>query len=949
MQTEMQTKPFAVFLRVCSLVVIISCRGAAAAAGQSLEATIIGQVTDSSGAVLPGVTVSLTSPALQVREVTTVTGPTGDYRLSPLPIGTYVITFSLSGFQTTKRENIRLTSGFVATINIAMGLSSLEESVTVSSSAPVVDVTSTATTTRLTRETLELIPSTRNGVLSLMAQTPSVRGNLDIGGNNFSAVPAFRAYGQNSAHWATLEGVLTEGPIGGAGAGNYWDYSSFEETYLSTVGKDASVPVRGVRLAVIVKSGGNDFHGSGYYGNTNHNFQAQNIDAALIAQGITSGNTLEKQWDGSLDLGGRIVRDKLWFYGAVRDRQSVSDILGVTQDDGSPAPWTQEQRFGTGKLSYQATSGIRFIGFYTKTIKTETPANLTLSQTSRAPWSTRGSGTVPAETMKIEGQVVKGNMIASLQLGKWGFDANYVGYTNEPSTLDLVTQAVSGRQGNSDRTYVPEGRWHNNGTLTWYKPNTFGGSHEIKSGFDFIPEHATIGQRVPPQGSFQLLFRSGVPFEFNTYSDPVAPINLVHYLGVYTSDNWKVSRRLTLNLGLRFVHDNAFAPKQCKDAGPFSEATCRDLLQLKIYKSFAPRVAAAYDLSGKGQTVVKAGWSRYDAKRTPNDVSTLNPLSSITTTYLWHDLNGDKLYQPGEVNLAPGSPDFVSQTAAASGIPNPSQPQPKQDEYFVGFEHELIRDFSVRVTGLYSRYLHFPRVVQLLRPYSVYNIPITSKDPGPDNKVGTSDDPGTSLTYYDYPAAYAGRQFDLNTPDSPAGQPDHTFKTIEVAAAKRFSHGWQLSTSYSATKLNEPVAESAVYTPNAEINTANNAWEWLGRVSGAYSFPYGVQASANLEMRNGAAQARQVLLVGGVRVPSLLVNAEPLGSFYLPTVRNLDLRAEKSFNLRANRKIAVRLNVFNALNANTTLNWVLQSGALFKNPLTIMPPRLFALSATYTF
>ena len=111
-----------------------------------------------------------------------------------------------------------------------MKVGSLEESVTVSGASPVVDVTSTVTATRLTRETLELIPSTRNGVLSLMQQAPGLRGNLDLGGSNFSAIPSFAAYGQSNEQWSTLEGVLTQDPIGGTASGNYWDYSSFEET-----------------------------------------------------------------------------------------------------------------------------------------------------------------------------------------------------------------------------------------------------------------------------------------------------------------------------------------------------------------------------------------------------------------------------------------------------------------------------------------------------------------------------------------------------------------------------------------------------------------------------------------------------------------------------------------------------------------------------------------------
>ena len=171
----------------CALTMVIA--SAPAAAGQD-AASIIGQVTDESGAVLPGVTVTASSPALQLQAVTVVTGPQGEYRVAPLPIGTYGVSYSLSGFQGVRRPGVRLTVGFVAKVDVALKVGSLEETVTVSGASPVVDVTSTGSSTRMTRETMELIPTGRNGVISVLAQTPGVVANLDIGGNTAGDVPA---------------------------------------------------------------------------------------------------------------------------------------------------------------------------------------------------------------------------------------------------------------------------------------------------------------------------------------------------------------------------------------------------------------------------------------------------------------------------------------------------------------------------------------------------------------------------------------------------------------------------------------------------------------------------------------------------------------------------------------------------------------------------------------
>jgi hypothetical protein len=183
-------------------------------AGQGQEASIIGQVTDESGALLPGVTVTATSPSLQVPQISVVTNERGEYRLTPLPIGTYSVEYALQGFQSVRREGLRLTAGFAAKVDEILKIGAVAETITVSGAAPVVDVTSTASRTQLTREALEAIPVGRSGYQALLAQAPGVRTNLDVGGNTTATNPSFRVFGQNGDSWSTLEGVLTTSPNG---------------------------------------------------------------------------------------------------------------------------------------------------------------------------------------------------------------------------------------------------------------------------------------------------------------------------------------------------------------------------------------------------------------------------------------------------------------------------------------------------------------------------------------------------------------------------------------------------------------------------------------------------------------------------------------------------------------------------------------------------------------
>jgi hypothetical protein len=297
-------------------------------------------------------------------------------------------------------------------------------------------------------------------------------------------------------------------------------------------------------------------------------------------------------------------------------------------------------------------------------------------------------------------------------------------------------------------------------------------------------------------------------------------------------------------------------------------------------------------------------------------------------------------------------------------VPNPNEKQPKTDEFSLTFERELMANWAVRVSGIYSRNFNQQRLAEINRPPEAYNIPITNPDPGPDGRVGSADDPGTFVTYYDYPASLAGRRFAgtmlVNDPRA-----DQTFKTIEVGGTKRISQGWQINASYSATKVNMPftcgptnlLTARCPLNPNIDFNAANRTWERTGKLSGAYTFPYEIIASANFEHRTSAPQARQVLFTGGRQIRSIVMNVEPLGTFSLPDTNLLDVRTAKRFALGGGRSLEVRMDIFNAMNVNTIKQRVARSGADFLRPFTgeaaaatvIILPRIVQLGASFSF
>ena len=939
------------------------------AVAQTGTATISGQLKDESGAVLPGVTVTARSPALQVPAVTAVTDAQGEYRLTPLPIGIYTVEYTLSGFQMVRRDGIRLTAGFTARVDVQLKVGQLEETVTVSGASPLVDAAATTTSTQLTKETLELVPSSRNGYIGLMQQAPGARPNLDVGGSTTNAQPAFRAFGQQGQSWQAVDGVVTANPKSDTQSGNYVDYAILEEATIQTMGHDASIPTRGIAINSVVKTGGNDFHGSGFISGTSHRFESSNIDADLKAQGISAGNTLQLRDDSSSDLGGRIVRDKLWFYIAGRQRRDHNGILECFTPDGAGCVETQKAWFFTHKETLQINPSNRLTGFtmFNWRSDIEGMSRLVAYESRRNQRGFNGA-------WKAEWDALKGHaMVANLMVGAFwnhsgGYGEEYGG--GKPATTDSVTRVVTGTSTTmNERNY--EDRFQARGSVSWYKADSFKGNHEIKVGGDFFKIRADRHRLTRPAGSgnYQLIFRNGVADQISVFNTPVHPDAPLRTAGAFVQDGWTMARKLTLNIGLRYNYENGYVAAGCREAADPpgdvpNPAQCFDKVPFKTYKALSPRLRAAYDLAGNGKTVVKGGWGRYHKLRYTDELQTANRNVITTTLYRWRDLNGNRNYDPGETNLNLNGPDFLSQTlsgqggALANGVANLDETQPYTDEYSVQFERELMPNFAMRLTGAHSRALNQERLANLRRPYELYSIPITNRDPGPDGTAGTADDPpGTTITYFEYPRELSGSAFQVATivNDDKANQ---KYSTVEIAVAKRLSNKWHLMSSYSATKRDVPLPNNVgggtsfganTQDPNAEIFAADRNWEWLGRLSGSYLFPYGLQTSANFEHRSGLPWARTALFRGGVTIPSITLPVEPIGSRRLPNINLLDLRVEKRLNLPRRQQLQLQMNVFNATNINSVTSITQQSGPNFGLATAIVLPRIVAFSAHYIF
>src|SRR5918994_1195068 len=254
--------------------VLLPATAFAQGGGASTTGTIQGRVTDSSGAVMPGVTITATSPAL-IGVQTQVTNENGSYRFPAVPPGTYALTFELQGFNSGKREGIDIALGFTANINVELAVASLQETVTVTGDSPIIDTTATSVQQNFKLEQLNSIPNGRD-MWALLAATPGVvMSSTDVAGNRAGTQTGYRAYGLSGQVRVAVEGINTTEGTGSAGF--YFDYGSFEEVFLGTAGQGAEAATPGVQSQFLGKSGGNRFAGEFYVDGYTNAFQTSNL------------------------------------------------------------------------------------------------------------------------------------------------------------------------------------------------------------------------------------------------------------------------------------------------------------------------------------------------------------------------------------------------------------------------------------------------------------------------------------------------------------------------------------------------------------------------------------------------------------------------------------------------------------------------------------------------
>jgi hypothetical protein len=962
---------------IFGVVTLISMAGVNGAFAQSVSSgTIEGTVKDQSNAVLPGATVTVTSPQLQVGTLVQQSDAAGVYKFVDLPAGTYRLKAELSGFTTSIREELRLTVGFNARVDLTLKLGAMEESVTVSGQSPVVDVTNTTGSVAFTKEVLDSIPRGRD-LQNVFAMAPGVTQAIaDVGGSTMAQRQNLSVYGVLSQPKLQVEGMnITMGAD--LNTAIYFNDSTLEEMQIKSSGNDAEVSVPGISMVAIMKSGGNNFHGAYQASMQTPKLQADNLNDALRAQGLTATSPLKNFYDLSADLGGRVVRDRLWFYGAYGRQAKSEGLLGFASAPGPDGKYLTADdplaNFETSlsqisaKLSYQLTKNNRLVYAWQRGTKAQ-PQN---NADRFTPLESTRDYKNPTAIQKIELQsMINPRVLVNAVAGYSGYVTDYdaarsYARADAPPRQDLATTLNTGSAPlHQNKT---RDRFQTDDSISFFPEGSFIGRHELKTGVSIYLDKSSDGY-ANNLACNCILYTDTIggvpntPSQIRLYNTPVVPADHDNVYAWYLKDSWRATSKLTINLGVRFERQHSFLPAQdyagARDWPTVFPGGSFPQIDVQTLTRAVPRAGVAWDVGGK--SVVKATFGLYNYMLGDTYADVFNRNATAQAMFNWHDLNGDKLYQPGEVNLDLQGSDFRSITAASNRILNPDLKSPDIWETTASYERELAANMGIRVmyvnkvvSGSFVNSTNNLVNINTLRPYSAWSVPITRRDPGPDGVLGNGDDAG-KVTLFDYSAAYRGAAF-VNAQTVNATNTDR-YHSIEGTLTKRFSQKWTGQVSYFAVKNHRWIA-SVFTSPNDEFFPLDETWSWAGNVTGSYRFPGDVSISGFLQTKNGLTGQRtyifrQVDPDGGLAIAqngNTTIRVEPYGSRRLSPQNILNLRGSKDFRLGGARRITVDVDVFNLLNAATPTAATFVTGPSFGYTSSVIPARIARLGMRFVF
>jgi Carboxypeptidase regulatory-like domain len=935
---------------------------------------IAGVVKDPTGAVLPGVTVEASSPALIEKVRTASTDAAGQYKIIDLVPGPYVVTFSLPGFTSYRREGIELTTNFTAQVNAELKVGAVEETVTVSGLTPLVDVQSTAVNQQMTRATLDAIPTGRSPwalgkILPGITTSGGERGGVDVGGTaGFQAV-TLNAHGSRGDNVYQIDGMTVQSGIGNGTSPQYFNDGQFEEYTYTTSAIPAEVAYGGVRIQMTSREGSNAFRGYalGQYAP----WQSNNYSSDLQAAGLKVPDGVLKLWDVNGSVGGPIMRDKLWFY--VTHRYNGGNFLVGNSFYHDPAVC---QQYGTdlekshncqgvddnytfstvGRLTWQATPRNKIAAFYSKEDKqrghrelaagvspeSSTPQDMRLSYSAEVKW-----------TAPITNRLL-------WEAGVSQYFLNYT-FTYQPGAAayqDLALQDLTlstqwgARPGGLFQRDNYKRYWQ--GTLSYVT-----GSHAFKGGFQANQAVEDSYYSVSP---FQLVaqFRNGAPSSVLVDDEPVFNKPRHNEAAFFAQDTWTL-KRLTINPGIRYDWFHPWIGAQTAPASVWVpvDRQFAEVDSLLAFKNWSPRLGVVYDVFGNGKTAIKGNVSKYIAILGNTSADNYNPYGVLTDQRTWKDLDGNgspiTCASSGNCSIEYNEigPSTISNFGTrAPRFQDPNLVREQQLEVSASIQHQLLPRVSVSAGYYHRTFYDLTHTVNTLVDVAADYTPVQLPDPRGS---------GQTITIYNLSPAKFGK---TNPTDTTSSGNRLYWDGIDLSANGRIGSAGRLyggltmgAFSQNICDVVDPNFTGSLSAPVYGLNYCKSAgpWQPLFKLGGSWPLPLDTQISGTFSSFPGAPEnitygVTRAIYPALTQTSITVLLDDPLNpSHFLPRINQLDLRLAKKLQLTKSRRLMLQFDAFNVFNSNAVLAAVQTFGPTVYHPNTIMQGRIFQLGTQFYF
>ena len=956
---------------LATLTVALGLMPSSSYAQVAITGKIAGVVTDASGAAVPSATVSVKSTALMAERATT-TGADGAYLFDLLPPGTYEVTVTSKGFKGFSEAGVVLTAGFTATVNAKLQVGEVTDVVRVEGQN-VIDLQNVQASTTFDQTLLQDIPSGRDP-WSTVAQMPGATvGTFDVAGNNSYQQSAMQVHGSTQAEQIySFNGMDLNWP--GANGGYtqfYTNHDSFDEFQVVADNAPASVPIGGVYMNMVTKSGSNQLHGqaAAYYLTAAFQAGVKQPKNAVV----NTGSPFDMTMDASASLGGPVIRDKWWLFGSYRRYDLRQRILAVTDQAGVPVHDVNHQTNTDMRSDWQINPKNKFslVWLYNEQNRFFRRDTAYQFVTQEASWRQ----IEPAYILQgLWTSQVTNNFLLDFRIG-WNKIVFPLSYQPGATALNQQDIGYSLESGAAPNAFINPAwvlKWSAGGS--WYKPN-WGGNHNFQFGFEWGDSYNSYLYNVT--GGINAIYNSNPtanpkqppfsqPFEVLAYNTPTTQKNYFRDTSFYLQDTWNLKRRFTLNLGMRYDRFTTYYPAQTTA----SNLTFPQLFKAGLafpasgnivdWNTVSPRIGLAFDPTGKGNSVFRFAYGIYYIMQGTGLAESSNPNGLITQTFQWTDSNGDKIPQLSE--WLPANATAVASSGGAQINSNMSRPY--SEEISAGYEKQLWRDLRVGATYYYRTKKNLYGSENSAVSKADY-VAITTLNGQPIMNPLTNQ-PMTLFSFRPANTSKYGLFNNLVTNFTPLD--NNSYNAVEFTAVKRLSHKWQILGGLTIQRqkgvygrgFSDQATGDNFTDPNLDINRNNNYLNldstYVFKVDSTYELPWKFGTSVNFQHYTGfPIQPTETFSVPngqGTLVPETVI-LQPAGIQRLPGVNQLNLRLSREFVFNDHWRLMPTVDFFNLTNSQTVIAEVTQytapSGGAYLEPALAINPFVTRFGLRFTF